>query len=130
MKTIVKVEKEIDVDAVRIVLPIRYGDEDISYNFPLRDGDTWTATISVDSGSIDGWPLGYEAVVSMKVCDSGSYFLLDNVGEIVGSIEQDYVPNHLVPGEYGDYVNLDIGKDGFVKNWPKRPSLEDFFPDD
>jgi hypothetical protein len=30
---------------------------------------------------------------------------------------QDYVPHEIVPGEYGDYVELEINSDGAIDNW-------------
>ena len=58
--------------------------------------------------------------VHVKVCDSGSYDLRDVKGDIVGTIEQDYVPSFF-PGEhYGDYLilNIDI-ETGQITNWKK-----------
>ena len=130
MKTIIKVKKEIEITILKIVIPIRYGEEDIPNNFPLRNGDTWSATINIDNGEILEWPKGEKGRLSTKVCDSGSYFLLDTDGNTVLSIEEDYVPNELVPGEYGDYIDLIIDENGFITNWHKNPSIEEFFIED
>lgn len=128
MKATVMMEKEIDVKYVRACMAVRYDDEDIPYDFPLRKGDIWQGDIDVDTGVIQDWPEGKEGVLQMKVCDQGSYALLDDEKNEIASIENDYVPNELIPGEYGDIVNLDIGTDGTVKNWPTSPCLDDFFP--
>mgnify|MGYP006214627153 CR=1 FL=1 len=48
--------------------------------------------------------------------------------EVVLSIEDDYVPNKLIPGQYGDYIVMDIDENGKIANW--RPNLSDFIGDD
>ena len=48
-------------------------------------------------------------------------------GVIVGSMEQEYVPHGVVPGEYGDYIHLNIDSDGTIANWPKKPNVKAFF---
>ncbi len=63
--------------------------------------------------------------MQMKVCDQGIYRLLQG-GKEVCSIVQDYVPNNLIPGEYGDYIDLDIGADGAILNWKKGANFSDF----
>jgi hypothetical protein len=42
------------------------------------------------------------------------------------SIEQNYVPHGLIPGEYGDYVSLKINEQGIITNWPKHPDIREF----
>lgn len=130
MKVTVMKPVEIDVHQVEVSLPVRYGTEDIPNDFPFRDGDTWKATIMVGSGQILGWPEGREALLYMKVADEGSYRLLSPENEVVGSIEQNYVPHGLIPGEYGDYVGFDICGDGVISNWPSDPDLSEFFKGD
>lgn len=36
------------------------------------------------------------------------------------------VPNKLLPGEYGDYLALDIDEVGIIKNWLDNPELSEF----
>lgn len=128
MKTTVMKPVEIEIERVRVELPVRYDDQDIPYDFPLRVGESWRAEIMVDSGQILDWPEGREAHFHMKVTDEGNYYLVSPSGEMVGSIEQNYVPNDLIPGDYGDYVEMVIGGDGVIKNWPQRPSVAELFP--
>ena len=61
--------------------------------------------------------------------DSGSYTLYSPSGEKI-AFRDDYVPNRLIPGEYGDGIDLDVDADGIIRNWPKRPDLSAFFTDD
>lgn len=126
MKATIQTTKEVDVKWVKIDVAVRYDDEDIPYDFPLRKGEIWSAIVQVDTGQIEDWPEGKSGEMYMKVCDQGSYFLLDERGNTVDFIENDYVPHGLVPGEYGDYINLKINEKGVITNWPKRPDFDDF----
>lgn len=114
---------EIEVTTIRIVLPVMYDEDDIPNDFPFRKNDQWTADIDIEIGKIDGWPAGRSGIVEMKVCDQGCYYLIDKSGIEIASIENDYVPNRIIPGKYGDYVDLQINEDGEVTNW-KKPSEE------
>lgn len=129
MKITVKTEEEVEIKFVKVNVAVRYGEEDIPNDFPLRKGDMWSAIIDIDKGMILDWPKGTKGELYMKVCDEGSYYLLDESGNTVLSIEEDYVPNELLPGEYGDYLDLDINEDGYINNWYSKPSLSDFIND-
>ncbi len=132
MKTTIR--KEVEAKYLRVHIPVRYDEEDIPKDFPLRievendkDGyDWWDATIEVDTAKILNWPQGITGEMFMKVCDEGSYFLLDESGETIKEIIEDYVPNNILPGEYGDYVSLVINEEGIITNWYDSPSFEDF----
>lgn len=129
MKAKIKIEKEIDIKNVLIELPVRYDDEDIPYDFPLRVGDDWKAVIEIDTGRIVGWPKGETGNMHIKVCDEGNYYLIDDTGATIASIEEDYVPNKLLPpvDGYGDYVHFIINEDGIITNWYKNPKISQFF---
>lgn len=128
METTIKVEKTVNVKILKVDLPVRYDDEDMPYDFPLRKGDMWSAIIDIDRGVVLNWPEGEKGSFHMKVCDEGSYFLLDEEGNTVLKIEEDYVPNKLLPPSdgYGNYVELHIGDNGVISNWYSQPSLENF----
>lgn len=126
MKIKVKREVEKDIKSVIIDIPVRYGEEDIPNDFPHREGDRWKATIDVETGQIQDWPQGKTGSFDMKVYDEGTYTLIDQEGNEVAKIDEDYVPNGLVPGSYGDYVEMEINKDGIVTNWPTHPSFHEF----
>lgn len=127
MKALIPTTKEVEITHVLVTLPVRYGEEDIPNDFPLRQGKKWEAKIEIDTGKILGWPEGQAGEIEyMKVCDEGSYALLDAAGNVVLSIEQNYVPHGLIPGEYGDYVSLKINEQGIITNWPKRPDICEF----
>jgi len=127
MKITVTKPVEIEVEWITIHLPVRYEEEDIPNDFPLRNGDVWSAKVNLETGVIDGWPTGKSGKLEMKVCDEGVYRLHDAKGNIVGEIDQDYVPHGVVPGEYGDYVHLDIDENGQITNWPRKLNFSKFF---
>lgn len=133
MKTKVKATKEIELEKIIIDIHIRHvgdtEDYDVPTNFPLLNGNQWKAEVMIDSGQIVGWPQGVEQEMFCKVCDAGVYTLIDNEGNNIAQIDG-YVPNEIVPGEYGDYVDLKISGDGIITNWPKHPCVDEFFEDD
>lgn len=129
MKFTVTQPVEIDVSLVRIDVPVRYEEEDIPNDFPLRDGDMWKAIVAINNGQIQGWPQGRAGEMHMKVCDGGEYSLLNHAGEQVGETLSDYVPGGLIP-EGGDYIVLSIDANGYITNWPKRPDVSAFFGDE
>ncbi|UVP95670.1 hypothetical protein NXW06_08530 [Bacteroides fragilis] len=65
-----------------------------------------------------------------KVCDSGTYFLLDKDKKVICKIA-DYVPNGLIPeaDDCGDYIRLRINNDGTIENWLEEPSFSEFLED-
>ena len=130
MKALVTKKIEVDIKHILIKISPRYigdsDDDDMPTDTPLLQGSEWIAKVDVETGRIEGWPKGREMEIFAKVCDAGSYYLLDADGTTVLSIENNYVPNRIVPGEYGDYIDLKIGSDGVISNWPKAPSFEDF----
>ena len=130
MKTTIKVEKEVDIKTVKMSVAVRYEEEDMPNDFPFRTGDMWSVEIDIDKGQILEWPEGVEHNLHMKVTDNGSYYLYDIYGDLVASIEDNYVPNGLIPGSYGDYIEMEIDANGIIKNWPKHPSFKDFFTDE
>lgn len=132
MKITVTIEKEVDVKTVLVEVGVRYwedaiinGVEDTEGNLtPCRKGELWCPEIDIDTGIIINWLKGIKAEVHFKVCDAGSYYVKDSEGNIVLSRKNDYVPNGLIPGEYGDYIIMQIDENGKIADWD--PSLDDF----
>jgi len=127
MKAKVMIEQEIDFRYVGINVPVRYEEEDIPNDFPMRVGDMWYALVDIDTAQIHDWPIGKSGNMFMKVTDCGSYTLFDEKQNIVGEIFDDYCPNALIPGEYGDYINLKIDENGIITNWLSNPDVSEFF---
>ena len=131
----IKVKKTVEIRSVKIDISPRYigdsDDDDLETNFPLLNDEklSWIAEVNIDTGQIAGWPIGENREMSVKVCDAGTYSLIDASGEIV-AIKEGYVPNGVVPGEYGDYVDLKIDENGMITNWPNSPDISEFFEDD
>lgn len=111
---------------LRMDVAVRYEDEDMPFDAPLRDGKSWKATIDLDEKRIVDWPTGKcLSFHTMKVCDEGIYHLLDENHQVVVGYAG-YVPNNLLPGSYGDYLDLTIDANGFITNWKKDANLSDF----
>lgn len=92
---------------------------------PCRDGDDWAPLIDLHTGTIINWRPGAVASIHYKVCDDGSYALLDEDKNVVVEIEG-YVPSIMAPADngYGDYVIMDIDKDGKIDKW--KVDLKEF----
>jgi hypothetical protein len=127
MKAQIPSTKEVEVSHVRILAAVNYEEEEIPNDFPGRLGETWDAVVNIDTGVIHNWPTGRPAKMHLTVKDSGAYYLLTPDGNVVGSIENNYVPHRLIPGKYGDVIELDIDSTGRITNWPKNPDLCQFF---
>lgn len=121
---------EIEITHIHLSLPVRYEEEDMPNDFPLRIGELWEAMVEIDSGRIEDWPQGKEGEFYMKVVDMGTYTLYgpspkDGSRAVLAELNEEYVPHGVVPGEWGDYVHLKINGHGVITNWP-RPSRMNF----
>jgi hypothetical protein len=122
MKATVTKPVEIEITHVLIDVPVNYGTEEMPEDFPLRIGDGWKAKVEIDTGRIIDWPAtnaGSEVYLTVK--DGGTYKLFGPDGKEVAAREENYVPHGVVPGEYGDTIELRINAEGIITNWPKRP---------
>lgn len=134
MKIEVKRVEEVEIEKVRIQIPIRrVGDEEddgeVPEDFPFMSDGFWRVDILIDTGQIVGWPIWREFDLFEKVCDGGTYELIDYGGNTVIGVSGCYVPS-AVPNEYSDYVDLKIDSTGLIKNWNCNPAVDDFFYDD
>jgi hypothetical protein len=72
-------------------------------------------TVDVDVTTIDMY---------LKLRDEMAFLLKDSDGETVLDYEG-YVPNSIIPGEFGDYMHLVIDiETGQITNW-KKPTAKD-----
>lgn len=126
MKLTIIERREIEAKYLTISVAVRYEDEDMPYDAPLRQRNIWVATIDLDAHTIRNWPQGKTLNFDMKVCDQGTYVLLDENWNDVRRLEDEYVPNSLLPGRYGDYLTLDIDETGKITNWKDDANLSDF----
>ena len=127
MKIEIPTTKEVDIKYITIEIAVRYEEEDIPNDAPMRFGNMWKATVNIDTGKIEKWPQGQTLDLYMKVCDEGIYRLFDADWNELACIGG-YVPHGVVPGQYGDYVELKINEFGVITNWPKAPTFDDFWP--
>lgn len=112
-------EREFVIDAIRMILPVFYGDDEMPVDYPCRDGLAWYITVDVSTGQIRNWPTGVAAEpldLGMEVRDGGGYFLLDPDGKILAQLVKDYVPR-CIPSGYRDYVCFKINATGLITNW-------------
>lgn len=96
--------------------------------YPLVSKGMWSGIISLKKHKLLNWKSGYgNLFLQAKVCDSGTYFLLDKNKEVICKITG-YVPNGLIPDTdgCGDYIRLRINDDGTIENWPEKPDFSDF----
>jgi hypothetical protein len=124
MKHTILVEKEVDIKYVKIVFPLCCDDQNHEIPQELNDNGTFFAEVEIDTGSIVGFEGDFDTYY--EACDRGDYHLYDSECNLIASIKQNYVPHGLIPGEYGDYVELKV-KGGIITNWPKEPDLSEFF---
>lgn len=124
---------EFEVRYLKVEAGVRYwedsvvnGEEDGDGRLvPFRDGHLWTPLIDVEDGRIVDWPEGTTAQIHYKVCDAGTYKLLDPDRNII--TEKDgYVPSIMCPKEngFGDYIIMDIDEKGMIIDW--SPDFEAF----
>ena len=145
MKAKFTVTKEFDIEYLFVEAGVRYwkdaiidGIEDKDGNIhgipdengtiPCRDGDCWKPLININTGKIVNWTQGVKASINYKVCDNGTYKLLDANMELIKKI-RDYVPKMLSPKEegWGDYIIMDIDPDGQIRDW--KIILDEFYYD-
>ena len=142
------------VKYMRLVLPVRYDEEDMPNCMPFRNGNVFDVSYDIKSGDIvdfmkdcidiDGiidWNILNNRVSAnrlednlifelndMKVTDEGRYYLLDENFNVLYSLEEEYVPDsHSVDGEYGDYINLHIDlNNGKILNLKQNATFKEF----
>ena len=127
MKLTVMQPTEIDVEYVQLTLPV--SGTNMPLDFPLRDGDVWTALISIDDGQINDWPVvrhggAYRAMVPVAhnaTCELLTYDF-KVLAESRGGVNYD-----LIPPFNNSYVHLNISSAGVITNWPVNPDVSGFF---
>lgn len=129
MKVTVYKPVELEIHTVKIEVELH---DDVSESLPkhlFNDDGELDLLIEIDTGKVVSWHGSEPVNIYDKVRDNGVYTLFDLGGLEVAKIDNYYVPNNLIPGDYGDYINLEINSDGFVTNWPKYPSVLEFLPE-
>lgn len=103
-------------------------DYDETMKMPFIKSGMWCPTIELATGKVMDWPIGNTASIHYKVCDAGSYYLLDDNGTRILGREDGYVPNKfLCHGDsgWGDYIIFKIDSDGYIQNYTVPTPEED-----
>ena len=106
-------------------------DELYENEYPLVSKGIWSGIINLKTHKLLNWKTEYGSLyLQAKVCDSGTYFLLDKDKKTICKIA-DNVPNGLIPevDDCGDYIRLRINEDGTIENWFEEPDFSDFMED-
>ena len=86
--------------------------------YPLVSKGVWSGIIDLKTHKLLNSKPEYGSLyLQAKVCDSGTYFLLDKDKKTICKIA-DYVPNGLIPevDGCGDYIRLRINEDDMIKS--------------
>lgn len=144
MKTIQILEPS-DVKYLRIDVGPRYwedseinGEEDISFEeqkkgvkprmpFAVEEEKgnykeyRWQIEIDIDEMKVINWPDDISALIHYKVCDDGTYYLLDKEKNILEE-KNCYVPSILsyIDEGWGDYIIMAIDKGGKLIGFPNE----------
>lgn len=83
----------------------------------------WQITIDLENAKVLDWPQGVEARVFYKVCDDGTYYLLDADKNVLKEVNC-YVPDILsyidVDDSFGDYIDMKIDGNGNLVGYLKE----------
>lgn len=132
MQAMIVKEVEVDIKLLLIELYITdlgTGSFCVPKDFPLLCGHQWSVYVCVGTGRIFGWPDVGARRLRTQIRSYGSYTIFDDKGSVAGRICNWFVPCCLMTLHSSEHLDLDIGADGVIKNWPKSPHFNDFFPD-
>lgn len=96
--------------------------------YPLVTQGMWSGIIDLKAHKLLNWKSEFGGMyLQAKVCDSGTYFLLDKDKKVISKLSG-YVPNGLIPDSdgCGDYIRLQINHEGVIGNWITNPNFSEF----
>lgn len=78
----------------------------------------WKPIIDIENGRITNWESGVNVHIVYKVCDEFECYLEDKDGHVILPYDG-YVPDFMAIEEegYGDYIDMIVDANGFIKNW-------------
>ncbi len=140
MKITVIENKEVEVKYLKVSATVRYW-EDSEINgeadetgtlTPFRNETEWCPVIDIEKGIVIGWPQGMRASFHFKVCDAGTYWLLDESENEVAEIINNYVPSGLCHGDrgFGDYIIFSVNEDGSIVDYSNKIDPDDWVDND
>ena len=140
MKITVIEKKEVEVKYLKVSATVRYwddatvnGDQDESgKNVPFKNDTEGCPVIDIENGIVLDWPNDTEASFHFKVCDAGTYWLLDKNKNEVAEILNNYVPSGLCHGDqgFGDYIIFSVNKDGSIADYSNNVDPDDWSYED
>lgn len=109
------VEVEEDGSNLPMLVPVT---DEITTNKYLQKYKAFILDIDLSNGKVKNWQQGISMKIYWKIVDQGIYEYYDENNQLFFSYEG-YVPDELAIEDdgYGDYVILNINKDGFIENW-------------
>ena len=119
-------EKKLSEVAHYLMIYFPYNEEMCSYmdawmgelyenKYPLVSKGMWSGIVDLKTHKLLNWKHEYgDLYLQAKICDSGTYFLLDKDKKAIWS------------DDCGDYIRLSINSDGTIENWPENPDYSDF----
>ena len=129
-------ESQADVEYIKVSANVRHWEDaeingessEDGLNVPFKNGDLWEPVIDVNNGIVIDWPQGTEAKFHFKICDAGSYHLLDRQSNVILSIDNNYVPSGLCHGDrgFGDYIIFNVNKDGSIVGYSNCIDVDDW----
>lgn len=105
-----------------------FGEEEDEEQLPLVSLGYWQGTIDLQAHKLLEWKPNFgECYLQAKVCDSGTYTLLDTEKKPI-CILKGYVPNSVIPPKNGagDYIHFAINADGTVEEWQDTYDFTEF----
>ena len=135
-------EKELGEIVHYLIIYFPYNEEMCSYTdtwigelyenkYPLVAKGMWSEIINLKTHKLLNWKPEYgDLYLQAKICDSGTYFLLDKNKKVICKLAG-YIPNGLIPDsdDCRDYIRLRINSDSTIENWPENPDYSDFIED-
>jgi hypothetical protein len=136
MKIVIEVKKTVDVKWLHVWAKVRYWEDSMINDqedetgdlVPCKEGSMWKPRINVETGEIVNWTKGTKAEIHYKVCDAGTFRLLDSESNQI-LMKDGYVPSCMSPKEsgYGDYIIMDIDENGIIADWSfSEEDIKDF----
>ena len=102
------------------------------------DSFLWKPVIDIDKGKIVNWPNGTTAKTNYKSVDCNKIYFYNKNEKLISwfskeeqeevNVYEGYVPEILdcVGDGYGDYVQMKIDKNGYIKNFDKEDIYQIF----
>jgi len=111
------------------------GKEDKEGEICIYDNDKQILDFVIDmvEGKILNWNNTQGAKIHYKIADEGKYYLIEYISQHMYSIKKEYSSYYVVDellaidrNGYGDYMIMEVDKNGYIKNYPNYKNIKDF----